>query len=146
MRQKRQIIMCLTFQCVVKEKMEERKMNRQGIRGLQRKTASLKMLSLLNASGRKWEEACGQKENTERKKENHVKGEKKGGVKESSYTHQSISKMTLQAVRLEWCMSGYLGNLISCTDTHEGIRMEVHHPSAVTSEKSPHSTSARGSI
>lgn len=36
-----------------RERMGEKKMNRQGIRGLQRKTASLKMLSLLNASGRK---------------------------------------------------------------------------------------------
>ncbi len=36
-----------------RERMGEKKMNRQGIRGLKRKTASLKMLSLLNASGRK---------------------------------------------------------------------------------------------
>lgn len=34
-----------------RERMGEKKMNRQGIRGLKRRTASLMMLSLLNASG-----------------------------------------------------------------------------------------------
>lgn len=38
------------------ENMGEKKMNWQGIRSLKRKMASLKMLSFLNTSGRKWEE------------------------------------------------------------------------------------------
>lgn len=78
-----------------REWMGEKKMNRQGIRGLQRKTASLKMLSLLNASGRKWEEGLWSEKNRESKKEKRVRGEKKGEVKEASYANQSISKLTL---------------------------------------------------
>lgn len=45
--------MCLTFSVSGERERMGEKMNRRGITGLKRKAASLKMLSLLNASGRK---------------------------------------------------------------------------------------------
>lgn len=114
-----------------RERMGEKKMNWQGIRGLKRKTASLKMLSLLNVSGRKWEEDLWSERKMEkvRKKEMWEGKRKEKWENPPTLTSLLFLKMTLQALRMEWRISGCLGftsDTHTNTDTHTLIQKTKH--------------------
>lgn len=111
----RQIIMCFTFQCLVKERgWEKRRWIDKGLGVWKGRQLLLRCFLSFKC---KWEEVRGgpvvrerETEKVRKKKTNMWEGKRKEKWENPpTLTSLLFLKMTLPAVRMEWRMSGYLG-------------------------------------